>query len=131
MKGSEHLLLDSGFAAHLAHMLDIPSLSPAVTERAADVATAVETELKKIQDLVPDQELQILKRYAEALRFIAEVGFFQSRFLIEYLRQEMVDRPRAGRLGVTLEQLPMTVQLLKLARKNSDGTPWVEGEAWR
>lgn len=130
VRGQEHLLLDGGFAAHLAHMLGIPSPSPAEAAHLRQIARALREALADLPPEVAGQDLSALARYADALSLVAEVGLFQSRFLIEWFKRETVDRPLADQLGVTLEQLPMTVKLLKLAGRKSDGTPWTAGEPW-
>lgn len=131
VKGQEHLLLRSGFIAQIASMADLPSLSPGMSKNLHEIADRIDVALEAL-----DPELRVhmavpLGEYRNALRLLSEIGFFQSAFVIAYLKLEVIDRPLAQQMGVELDQLDMSVKLLKLARKNSDGSPWLEGEKWR
>lgn len=130
-KGQEHLLTDAGFTAHVAHMLGVRCPSPGLADYLLDLALEIDGLLERTSGLVPASELAHLSKYREACRLIAEIAAFQQGLLLSYLRQECVDRPLADRIGVPLEQLDMSIKLLKFGRKNSDGTPWLTGTEWR
>jgi hypothetical protein len=130
-KGQEHLLTDAGFTAHVAHLLDMPCLSPGGAGTVADIANRIDAQLATLGETIPQEYLTPMVEYLRACRLVAHVAAFQQEFLLAYLHQGLVDRPLADRIGVPLEQLDMSIKLLKFGRKNSDGTPWLTGTEWR
>lgn len=130
VKGQEHLLTDAGFTAHVAHLLDMPCLGPGGAGTVADIANRIDAQLATLGETIPQEYLAPMVEYLRACRLVAHVAVFQQNFVIDYLKQETVDRPLADRIGVPLERLDMSVKLLKLGRLNSDGTPWLTGTEW-
>lgn len=130
-KGQEHLLTESGFTAHLAHLLDVRCPSPGQADYLLDLALDIEAVIARVGALTSPADLAHLQKYAQACRLIAEIAGFQQGLLLAFMQQELVDRPTAERLGIPLDRLDMTRKLLKLARKNSDGSHWQHGEEWR